>query len=100
MSIKINAPEVPSSITVIDPLHPLYGRSLPLVSVHHSRSTASRSFCVAQLDQNTTRRIPIDATNLYRSPPPHTDIPFTTDGLTSLLKTFHHVTKDVGFPTE
>ena len=58
-------------MTIIDPTHPLYGRTLPLLRVH---STRSKARLVVQRPDGRVQWIPRAVTDLAASPavaPPH-----------------------------
>jgi hypothetical protein len=65
-------------VTIIDPTHPLYGRTLPLLRVH---STQSKARLVVQLPDGRVQWLPRAVTDLAASAaaaPPHTLIAVPT----------------------
>jgi hypothetical protein len=65
---ELNAPfknknlERAQIVQIIDPRHPLYGKSFPLLSI--SEHLSHRSLVSVKLDENTVLRIPLLSTNL------------------------------------
>src|SRR5262249_41807517 len=72
------------AVEILDPTHPLFGLTLPLleVSVHASLGRV----CVVQLRPNRTRLIPLAATNLGGIFPPASPCRLSVPSASALLR--------------
>jgi hypothetical protein len=77
------------TITVLDPRHPLCGRTLPLVALtHHSQLGRC---CVVWLQPHVERFIPIQATNLEFDPNDMSLSPLSLAAVEQLLRVFQDI---------
>jgi hypothetical protein len=81
------APE--QTITVIDPRHPLCGRTLPLVAMTH-HATLGRC-CVVWLRPHIERLVPVRATNLEFDPNDLSPSPLSLAAVEQLLRVVHDI---------
>ena len=58
---------LPETVTVVDPRHPLYDQTFPLLQLTNAQNLIR--CCVVQLAPSVDRLIPINATNLAPAPP-------------------------------
>jgi hypothetical protein len=77
------------TITVIDPRHPLCGRTLPLVGMTHHAKLGH--CCVVWLRPHVERRVPISATNLAFDPNDISPSPLSLAAVEQLLRVFHDI---------
>src|SRR5712691_2752968 len=77
------------AITVIDPRHPLCGRTLTLVAVTH-HSELGRC-CVVWLRPQVERLVPVRATNLEFDPNDISPSPLSLTTVEQLLRVFHDI---------
>src|SRR2546423_563922 len=75
-----------TTITVIDPRHPLCGRTLPLVAMTH-HATLGRC-CVVWLRPQVTRLVPVRATSLEFDPNDLSPSPLSLPAVEQLLRVF------------
>ena len=81
------APE--QTITVIDPRHPLCGRTLTLVAMTH-HATLGRC-CVVWLRPHIERLVPVRATNLEFDPNDLSPSPLSLAAVEQLLRVVHDI---------
>jgi hypothetical protein len=77
------------TITVLDPRHPLYGRTLPLVALTHHAQLGR--CCVVWLRPHVERLIPVHATNLAFDPNDLSPSPLSLAAVEQLLRVFHDI---------
>jgi len=77
------------TITVIDPRHPLCGRTLTLVAMTH-HSELGRC-CVVWLRPQVERLVPVRATNLEFDPNDLSPAPLSLTAVEQLLRVFHDI---------
>src|SRR6266446_3965932 len=75
------------TITVLDPRHPLCGRTLPLVALTHHAQLGH--CCVVWLRPHVERLIPVQATNLAFDPTDMSPSPLSLAAVEQLLRVFH-----------
>jgi hypothetical protein len=75
------------TITVLDPRHPLCGRTLPLVALTHHAQLGR--CCVVWLRPHVERLIPVQATNLAFDPTDISPSPLSLAAVEQLLRVFH-----------
>src|SRR6266581_9430942 len=75
------------TITVLDPRHPLCGRTLPLVALTHHAQLGH--CCVVWLRPHVERLIPVHATNLAFDPTDMSPSPLSLAAVEQLLRVFH-----------
>lgn len=76
-------------MTVVDPRHPLYGRTFPLLHVKNTRELIPS--CLVQLAAGVERLIPLQATNLVAGAPDGFSMPLALSSLHKLTKTFARI---------
>src|SRR5499427_668211 len=77
------------TITVLDPRHPMYGRTFPLVAItHHSQLGRC---CVVWLQPHVERFIPVQATNLAFDPNAISPSPLSIAAVEHLLRVFQDI---------
>ncbi|HSX77269.1 MAG TPA: hypothetical protein VLQ80_01665 [Candidatus Saccharimonadia bacterium] len=81
------APE--QTITVLDPRHPLCGRTLPLVAMT-SHAQLGRC-CVVRLRPHVERWVPVHATNLAFDPITISPTPLSLSAVEQLLRVIHDI---------
>jgi hypothetical protein len=81
-------------ITVIDPLHPLYGRSFTLVSA--AGSTGAKSQALVVYRPGILLKLPTRATDLHPAPPRLPASKLTIDGIRTLIL----LTRRAGFEAD
>jgi hypothetical protein len=77
------------TITVLDPRHPLCGRTLTLVTLTHH--TQLGRCCVVLLRPHVERLIPVQATNLAFDPTDISPAPLSLAAVEQLLRVFHDI---------
>jgi hypothetical protein len=77
------------TITVIDPRHPLCGRTLPLVAMTHH--AALGHCCVVWLRPQVERLVPVRATNLAFDPNDISPSPLSLTAVEQLLRVVHDI---------
>src|SRR5215470_8845239 len=81
------APE--QTITILDPRHPLCGRTLPLVTMM-THAQLGRC-CVVRLGPNVERCVPVHATNLAFDPTTISPTPLSLRAVEQLLRVIHDI---------
>jgi len=81
------APE--QTITILDPRHPLCGRTLPLVAMM-THAQLGRC-CVVRLGPNVERCVPVHATNLAFDPTTISPTPLSLRAVEQLLRVIHDI---------
>jgi hypothetical protein len=77
------------TITVLDPRHPMYERTFPLVAItHHSQLGQC---CVVWLQPHVERFIPVQATNLAFDPNAISPSPLSIAAVEHLLRVFQDI---------
>jgi hypothetical protein len=77
------------TITVLDPRHPMHGRTFPLVAItHHSQLGRC---CVVWLQPHVERFIPVQATNLAFDPNAISPSPLSIAAVEHLLRVFQDI---------
>jgi hypothetical protein len=76
-------------ITIVDPQHPLFGQTFPLIAIIDNQSEG-RS-CVICLREGIERSVPIEATDRGLEPAATFPVPFNTSSLLQLLTTFERI---------
>lgn len=92
----MSAPE--ETITVVDPRHPLFGRTLPCLGIAHS-SHRGRC-CIVWIRPTVERHVLVTATNLEYDPATLYPLPISVDSLRQFLYEFACATRaSEGEPT-
>ncbi len=82
------APE--ETVTVVDPRHPLFGRTLPCVGI--ANSSHRGRCCIVWIRPTVERHVPVSATNLEFNPKIHFPLPISVESLQQFLQEFLLVT--------
>ena len=96
------APE--QTVTVVDPRHPLCGRTLPLVGI--TQKPYLGRCCVVWIHPHVERHVPVSATDLEFDPNQLSPLPLSIASVRQLLHVFHQVWRASqgaeadGIPTE
>jgi hypothetical protein len=77
------------SVTVVDPRHPLCGRTLPLVGI--TQKPYLGRCCVVWIRRDVERHIPVSATDLEFDPNQLSPLPLSIASVRQLLHVFHQV---------
>ena len=77
------------TVTIVDPRHPLCGRTLPLVGITQ-RPYIGRC-CVVWLHPQVERNVPVDATDLEFDPNQLSPVPLSIASIRKLLHDFDPV---------
>ena len=77
------------TITILDPRHPLCGRTLPLVAITHHAQLGR--CCVVWLRPHVERFIPVQATNLAFDPNNMNPSPLSLAAVEQLLRVFQDI---------
>ena len=80
-------------VRIVDPRHPLYGRSFPLLKTINRRG--AKSICVVQTDLGITRHVPLEVTNKGEVPVSINHVPISIESLLTLSNTYFSNTDDV-----
>jgi hypothetical protein len=84
---------VPATVTVVDPRHPLYDQTFPLIHIKNKQELV-RS-CLVLLRENVERLIPLAVTDLALSPPDVFPVPLDISSLQNLIETFSRMTSQL-----
>ena len=79
------------TVTVVDPRHPLFGRTLPLIGI--TNSCHRGRCCLVWLRPSVERHVPISATNLQFDPQTLYPLPISVESLQQLLYEFTCATR-------
>lgn len=82
------APE--ETVTVVDPRHPLFGRTLPCVGI--ANSSHRGRCCIVWIRPTVERHVPVSATNLGCNPHTHFPLPISVESLRQFLQEYLSVT--------
>src|SRR6266849_3275696 len=77
------------TITVVDPRHPLCGRTLPLVAMTYHAQLGR--CCVVRLRPNVERFVPVQATNLAFDPTTISPTPLSLSAVAQLLRVVYDI---------
>ena len=80
---------VPETVTVVDPRHPLYDQTFPLLHIKNKQALV-RS-CLVLLTESVERLIPLAVTDLALSPPAVYPVPLDISSLQTLIETFNRI---------
>lgn len=83
----------PDTVTVVDPRHPLYNQTFPVLHIKNQRDLIPS--CLVQLPEGVERLIPLVATNLASSPPAIYPLPLDLSSLHNLSQTFGRILAQV-----
>lgn len=79
------------TITVVDPCHPLFGRTLPCVGI--ANSCHRGRCCIVWIRPTVERHVPIAATNLAYDPTTLYPLPISVPALRQFLQEFAWATR-------
>ena len=80
-------------VSIVDPRHPLYGRTFPLLHIKHQRNLILS--CVVQVLPDASRLVPVDVTDLAATEPDVFPTPLALSSLHDLMQTFDHILAQV-----
>jgi hypothetical protein len=80
---------VADTVTVVDPRHPLYDQTFPLLHIKNKQELV-RS-CLVLLTESVERLIPLAVTDLALSPPDVFPVPLDLSSLQNLTQTFSRI---------
>jgi len=80
---------LPETVTIVDPRHPLYDQTFPLLYLTNARNLIQ--CCVVRLTPSVERLIPITATDLVPAPPVVFPSPVDLSSLQRLITTFRSI---------
>ena len=84
---------MPATVTVVDPRHPLYDQTLPLIHIKNKQALV-RS-CLVLLRENVERLIPLAVTDLAMAPPAVFPVPVDISSLQNLIQTFSRIIRQL-----
>jgi len=76
-------------VTIIDPRHPLYNQTFPLLHIKHKQKLIPA--CLIRLKAGVERLVPIEVTNLAISAPTVFPVPLDLSSLHNLNQTFRRI---------
>jgi len=76
-------------VTIIDPRHPLYAQTFPLLHIKHKQKLIPA--CLIRLKAGVERLVPIAVTNLAISPPTVFPLPLDLSSLCNLNQAFRRI---------
>ena len=82
------------TVTVVDPRHPLYGQSFPLLHLKNKQELIPS--CLVLLAEGAERLIPVNVTNLAASSPVAFPLPMDLSSLHNLTKVFLRIQAQMG----
>ena len=80
-------------VTVVDPRHPLYDQTFPLIHIKNKQELV-RS-CLVLLTEDVERLIPLAVTDLALWPPDVFPVPLDISSLQNLIETFGRITRQL-----
>ena len=95
---QVNTPKrtsnaVPETVTVIDPRHPLYDQTFPLLHIKNKQELV-RS-CLVLLTESVERLIPLAVTDMALLSPDVFPVPLDISSLQTLTETFHRIARQL-----
>ncbi len=88
--IELIMPAPEETVTVVDPRHPLFGRTLPCVGI--ANSSHRGRCCIMWIRPTVERHVPVSATNLEYHPQTHFPLPISVGSLRQFLQEYLLVT--------
>lgn len=73
-------------VRIIDPRHPLYDRTFPLVKMVSQRG--AKRICVVITEHNITRHVPLEVTDKYEVGVTINQLPISVESLSALSRTY------------
>ncbi|HEY6410860.1 MAG TPA: hypothetical protein VIY29_25685 [Ktedonobacteraceae bacterium] len=89
IDLIMSAPE--ETITVVDPRHPLFGRTLPCIGI--ANSCHRGRCCIVWIRPTVERHVPVTATNLEYDPATLYPLPISVESLRQFLYEFACATR-------
>ena len=77
---------MPETVTVVDPRHPLYEQTFPLLHLKNKQKLIPS--CLVQITEGVERLIPVSVTDLSTSPPVVFPLPVDLSSLHNLTQAF------------
>jgi hypothetical protein len=84
--IDLIMPAPEATVTVVDPRHPLFGRTLPCVGI--ANSSHRGRCCIVWIRPTVERHVPVWATNLEDHPSPLSPLPISVESLQQFVQEF------------
>jgi hypothetical protein len=78
-------------VTIVDPRHPLYGNTFPLLKVISSKS---KQTCLVEIESGLNRHIPLEVTDRCSTPARINQVPIDIESLTKLCDLYYLVVGD------
>src|SRR6266700_7137286 len=88
--IELIMPAPEETVTVVDPRHPLFGRTLPCVGI--ANSSHRGRCCIVWIRPTVERHVPVSATNLEQNPQAPFPLPISVESLRQFLQEYLLVT--------
>jgi hypothetical protein len=82
------------TVTVVDPRHPLYGLTFPLLHLKNKQELIPS--CLVRLAEGVERLIPVNVTNLAATPPIVYPLPLDLSSLHNLTQVFLRIQMQIG----
>ncbi len=77
-------------VTIVDPRHPLFGRTLSLIGITNNQYGGR--YCAVKLPEGVSRLIPIEVTDLCPETVTIYSLPLSLSSVKQLLATYHRIT--------
>ncbi len=85
---------VPETVTVVDPRHPLYEQTFPLLHLKNKQGLVPS--CLVQIAEGVERLIPVSVTDISASPPLAFPLPVDLSSLHNLIQAFLRLDAQIG----
>jgi hypothetical protein len=83
-----------ATVTIVDPRHPLYDQSFPLLHLKNKQELIPS--CLVRLTEGVERLLPVSVTNLAVTPPVVFPLPVDLSSLHNLTQVFLRIQAQVG----
>jgi hypothetical protein len=83
----------PEAVTIVDPRHPLYDQTFPLLHVKNHRNLIPS--CLIQVFEGVDRLVPVAVTDLATTPVIVYSLPLDVSSLQNLIQTFARIQEQV-----
>lgn len=80
-------------VRIVDPRHPFYGKSFPLLKTITRRG--AKSICVVKTDLGISRQVPLEVTDKSEVPVSINHVPISIESLLTLSNTYFSNTDDI-----
>jgi hypothetical protein len=84
---------IPETVTIVDPRHPLYDQTFPLLHIKNHRNLIPS--CVIQVLEGVDRLVPVAVTDLATAPVIVYSLPLDVSSLQNLIQTFARIQEQV-----